>query len=146
MMVAVGAFSILVALAVIVFLPNSVESAPFLTAGEKEQVLHNLAIDQAGNGRRIFNRAVLMEALGDPAVWLLLLATILIVIPSGVITTFSATLVAGFGYNSKEAALLNMPSGIISIFATLSSTFAILFKFPRWLCIVLLLVPTLIGA
>lgn len=146
MMVAVGAFNILVAMAVTFYLPNSVESAPFLTAGEKEQVLHNLAVDQAGNGRRIFHKAALVEALSDPAVWLLLLATILIVIPSGVITTFSATLVAGFGYNSKEAALLNMPSGVISIFATISSTFAILFNFPRWLGIVLLLVPTLIGA
>lgn len=146
MMIAVGAFNILVALAVIFLLPDSVETARFLTAYEKDQVLHTLTLDQAGNGERVFKRNAISDALADPAIWLLLVATIFIVIPSGVITTFSATLVAGFGYNSKEAALLNMPSGVVSIFATLTSTFAILFSFPRWLGIVLLLVPTLIGA
>jgi hypothetical protein len=77
---------------------------------------------------------------------MLFFLTIFIVIPSGIITTFSATLIRGFGFTAKEAALLNMPSGVVSITASLLGTFAILYRFPRWLAIVLLNVPTLIGA
>ena len=128
------------------FLPNSLEAAKWLTPSEKQQVTQALTIDQAGNGKRIFKKAGILEALTDPAVWLMVMVATLTLVPSGVIVTFSATLVAGFGYNSKQSALLNMPSGVVSIFATLISTFAILYNVPRWLCIVFLQVPTVIGA
>jgi hypothetical protein len=90
--------------------------------------------------------AGLWEALRDLQVWLLVVNTILIGIPSGVITTFSATLIAGFGYTSKQGALLNMPSGVVSIFATLLCTLAVQRGIARWLSIVALMVPTMIGA
>ena len=77
---------------------------------------------------------------------MLVLLTILITIPSGIITTFSAILVKGFGYNSRESALLNMPSGIVSIVATMVSTYAISKGFSRWLAVDLLLLPTLLGS
>lgn len=104
-----------------------------------------LSQDQAGNGAKRFSKDGLVEALLDPAVWLLVLISILTVIPSGAITSFSASLIAGFGYDSKQAALLNMPSGAISIFATIIGTFAVLLDFPRWLSMVGLLIPAIIG-
>lgn len=146
MMVAVGAFNITVAITVLLFLPDNVDAAKFLTIEEKTAIHRKLILDQGGNGAKVFKLASLGEVVLDLQVWLLILLTILIVIPSGVITTFSATLIRGFGYNSKQAALLNMPSGIVSIAATLLCTFAIRRGFPRWLSIVLLLVPTIIGA
>jgi hypothetical protein len=63
-----------------------------------------------------------------------------------VITTFSAILILGFGYDSKESALLNMPSGVVSIASTMISTIAIAKGFSRWLAIDLLLLPTLLGS
>jgi len=76
---------------------------------------------------------------------LLFLLTLLISEPSGVITTFSSTIIRNLGYNSKQSALLGMPSGVISILSTLACTFAILKGFPRWLSICILLVPAIIG-
>lgn len=146
MMVAVGAFNISIAVLVLLYLPDTLEAAKFLSAQEKSSIKEKLAIDQGGNGEKVFKLASLAEVFTDVQVWLLILLTVLIVIPSGVITTFSATLIRGFGYDSKQAALLNMPSGIISIVATMLSTWAILKGFPRWLSIVLLLVPVMIGA
>jgi hypothetical protein len=84
MFVSVGAFNILVAVAVLLWLPNSVDSASFLTAAEKAHIEATLAVDQAGTGKREFRFPALIEALLDPAVWLLLILTIFIVIPSGV--------------------------------------------------------------
>ncbi|KAK7958678.1 major facilitator superfamily domain-containing protein [Apiospora saccharicola] len=146
MFLAVGASNLVVAVAVLLWLPDTVDGARFLTDGEKAYVRTALALDQAGNGRQIFRPRALVEALSDPAVWLLTLIIVLTVIPSGVITTFSATLIHGFGYTPKESALLNIPSGVVSIFATLLSTFAILRGVPRWLAILAMIVPTMIGA
>lgn len=146
MMVAVGAVNVSVAFLVLFMLPDSVDSARFLNAEEKAAIHRKLARDQAGNGPKVFKAGSLWEIFMDVQIWLLIVLTILIVIPSGVITTFSATLIRGFGYNAKQSALLNMPSGVVSIVATLCSTYAILKGFPRWLSIILLLIPTIIGA
>jgi len=146
MMVAVGVFNLFVAAAVLVWLPDSVSSAKFLTTSERSFIEARLMSDHSGTGKRVFKLSSLWETLVDVQVWLLVLLTILIVIPSGVITTFSATLIRGFGFTPKTSALLNMPSGVVSIFATLTCTFAVLKDFPRWLGIVVLMVPTMIGA
>lgn len=146
MFVAIGLANLGVAVALLLWLPDSVDRAPFLTEAQKEHIQATLAIDQAGNGRRIFQRAGLMEAVSDPALWLMVLIAILSVVPSGVISSFSGTLIRGLGYSSKSAALLNMPSGVVTIAAVLISTFGVIYGFPRCHSIVVLLSLTLIGA
>lgn len=146
MFLAVGVFNLLVGAVVTFWMPSGIQEAKFLTEEEKVVLQNALAKDQGGNGKKVFQMAGLREALMDLQVWLLFLNTVLIVIPSGIITTFSATLIHGFGYTTKQAALLNMPSGVVSVMATLMGTFAILYDFPRWLGICILMVPTLIGA
>lgn len=146
MFVSVGLFNVLVGLVVIFWMPSSIKDAKFLTEHEQFVLQEALAADQGGHCAKVFRRSGIWDALKDLQVWLLFLNTILIVIPSGIITTFSATLIRGFGYDSKQAALLNMPAGVVSVSATLLSTFAILYGFPRWLGLCLLMVPTLIGA
>jgi hypothetical protein len=146
MFVAVGCFNLIIGTLVAFWMPSSIDQAKFLNEEEKTTLKRALAADQSGNGAKVFRASGIWDALKDLQVWLLFLNTILIVIPSGIITTFSATLIRGFGYDTKQAALLNMPSGVVSIFATLLSTFAILYSFPRTLAICLLMVPTIIGA
>lgn len=148
MFIAVGAFNVLVAIAVILLIPNNVDAARFLTEDEKTEIHDVLTLDQAGNGKRVFKLWSLWEAAADLQVWLLFILTILLLVPSGVVTTFSAVLIVGFGYTAKQAALLNIPSGVVSILSTLIATYAVMKtkSFPRWLGICLLLVPTIIGA
>lgn len=146
MFVAVGAFNVLVALCVMLVIPRDVQAATFLDESEKKRVQVALSRDQAGNGPKVFQWSGVKEAFLDLQVWLLFLDTMLTLIPSGVITTFSATLIRGFKYTAKEAALLNMPSGAVSIFATLVGSYAILYDLPRWLSIIALLVLTMVGA
>lgn len=146
MFVMIGAVNILVSLLVIFLLPDNPDKAKFLSETEKRRIAQRLTDDRSGVGSKVFRWRSVLEALGDLQTWLLVLLTILITIPSGVITTFSAILIKGFGYSSKESALLNMPSGIVSIVATMISTFAISRGFSRWLAIDLLLIPTLLGS
>ncbi|KAH9906041.1 MFS general substrate transporter [Xylariomycetidae sp. FL2044] len=146
MFVAVGLFNLGVAVLILLFLPGTPEEASWLSEDERALIRARLALDQAGTGKKVFRRAAVTEALCDVHVWLLFVLAVLIVIPSGVVTTFSASLIAGFGYDARTAALLNMPSGVVSIAATLGCTYAILADVPRWLGIVALMVPSLLGA
>lgn len=146
MFVVIGAVNILVSLLVLFVLPETPAKAKFLTESEKQRVYERLIQDQAGVGEKVFRWRSVLEAFADLQTWLLVLLTILITIPSGVITTFSAILIKGFGFDSRESALLNMPSGVVSIASTMVSTYAIAKGFSRWLAIDLLLLPTLAGS
>ncbi|KAH6605761.1 hypothetical protein Trco_004914 [Trichoderma cornu-damae] len=146
MFVSVGAFNLVVAVAVILLMPSGVREAKFLTEDEKALVEEALARDQAGAGNKVFHASGIWDALKDLQVWLLFLNTILIVIPSGIITTFSATIINSIFLTPMKSALLNIPSGAVSIFATLAGTYAIYYNLPRWLSIIALLIPTIIGA
>ncbi|KAJ5691689.1 hypothetical protein N7488_012424 [Penicillium malachiteum] len=146
MFVVIGAVNILVSLLVLFVLPETPEKAKFLSEVEKERIAQRLNDDQAGVGAKVFRWRSVLEAFADLQTWLLVLLTILITIPSGVITTFSSILISGFGYNDKQSALLNGPSGVVSITATMVCTYAISKGFSRWLAIDLLLIPTLLGS
>lgn len=145
MFLVIGAVNILAGLLVFT-LPDSPEMANFLTQAEKERIAQSLHDDTAGVGRKVVRWSSLLEALSDLQTWLLALLTILTTIPSGVVTTFSSILIKDFGYTSKQSALLNMPSGVVSLAATMMTTWAIAKGYPRWLAIDTVLIPTLLGA
>ncbi|PYI01480.1 MFS general substrate transporter [Aspergillus sclerotiicarbonarius CBS 121057] len=145
MFVVIGGVNILVALLVL-FLPETPSKATFLTAAQKDRIAERLRQDQAGVGEKTFHLSSLLAAFTDLQTWLLVLLTILITIPSGVITTFSSIPIEDFGYGSKQSALLNIPSGLVSVVSTMGSTYAISRGYSRWWAIDLLLVPTFLGA
>ena len=146
MFVVVGAVNIIVSMLVLFVLPETPEQAKFLTPAQSARIVERLRNDAAGVGHKVFRWRSLLEALGDMQTWLLVLLAILITLPSGVITTFSSILIKDFGYTSKQSALLNMPSGVVSVAATMLSTWAIARGYSRWMAIDVLLIPTLLGA
>ncbi|KAH0404261.1 MFS general substrate transporter, partial [Aureobasidium melanogenum] len=145
MFICIGIVNILVALVVLLTLPDDPEQAIFLNYDEKRSIRERLEADKTLAESRDPSLHLLGDLLLDPQTWLLVLLTLCITIPSGVITTFSAVLIHSFGFDSKQSALLNMPSGVISIFATTLSTWAVVKQAPRWLSIVGLLIPALVG-
>jgi len=146
MFLSIGIVNAIVAGFVFFWLPGTPEEATFLSSAEKEAVAQRLHDDHAGVGVKKLRVRSILETFLDLQTWLLCLLTILNVIPSGVITTYSSILIKMFGYTSKEAALLNMPSGIFTIIALLSSTWVVRKGYQRWFAIILAVIPTLIGA
>ncbi|KAK6992639.1 major facilitator superfamily transporter [Favolaschia claudopus] len=96
------------------------------TIGEKVALLKHVSVNQTGIENRHFRPREIVEALCDPQIYLLLS------VPSGVVTTYSATLISHLGYNSKQAALMNMPSGAVTIFFILFVGFGIRMQSHRW--------------
>jgi MFS family permease len=146
MFLAIGFVNCFVAAIIFFWLPATPEEAPFLNSMEKEAVAQRLHDDHAGLGVKKLRVRSIFETFLDLQTWLLCLLTILNVIPSGVITTYSSILIKGFGYTNKQAALLNMPSGLVTIFALLTSTYAVRKGYQRWFSIIIMVIPTLIGA
>ncbi|KAI0431068.1 putative allantoate permease [Xylaria sp. FL1042] len=147
MFIAVGLFNIILALLILFLLPKTLDTASWLSEAEKTRIREKLTLDQAGTGKKVFRKTGLIEALAfDLQVWILFFMTVLIVIPVGAIMTFSAALIRGFGYDTKSAALLIIPCGVVSIIATLGCTYAILIDFPRCFGIIAAMASTFIGA
>ncbi|KAI1348483.1 putative allantoate permease [Xylaria sp. FL0043] len=147
MFLVVGLFNTIIASLILLFLPRTPETAPWLSDAEKKRIREKLTLDQAGTGRKVFQKTAFIEALiFDLQVWIIFFMTVLVTIPLGGLSTFSSALIRGFGFDSKTTALLYIPSGVVSIIATLTCTYAILIDFPRGLGIIAGMVPTFIGA
>ncbi|KAE9372287.1 MFS general substrate transporter [Stipitochalara longipes BDJ] len=140
-----GAVNAVVGILVVLFLPGKPQVATFLSSEEKRFVLDRLVVNQSGIENNNEKPRQIFEARKGAQIWLLCLITVFCSLSSGVITTFSATLVKGFGYDGKQSALLNISSGVISILRTMFATIAVGRGYARWASIVILVVPVIIG-
>ncbi|KAJ7607569.1 major facilitator superfamily domain-containing protein [Roridomyces roridus] len=124
------------------FLPHTPMQARWLSDAEKVVLLRYVSVNQTGvENRTKFRWAEILEALCDPQIYLLILSTICLSVPSGVVTTYSAALISHLGYNSKQAALMNMPSGAVSIFFILFVGYGIWMQSHRWAWTLACIIP-----
>jgi MFS family permease len=78
-------------------------------------------------------------------VYFLSLITVTSNIPNGAVSSYQATLIKSFGFNSKTTALLQLPSGAVSVISILIATYLAGRYNQRGLNVVTLLVPGAIG-
>ncbi|KAI9824685.1 MAG: hypothetical protein M1826_007263 [Phylliscum demangeonii] len=145
MFIVLGLVTVLIGLATILILPDTPMKARFLSEPEKVALLRHVSVNQTGITNRHFKFSHLLEILRDAQLWLMTILTILISISSGIVTTYSATLIRNFGYSPPISALLNMPSGIVSITATLLAGFGVRRTSHRWAWIVACCIPGIVG-
>ncbi|KAK3301752.1 major facilitator superfamily domain-containing protein [Chaetomium strumarium] len=145
MFVVLGAITVAVGGAIVLFLPDTPMKAKWLSDNEKVALLRHVSVNQTGIENRKFRAAEIVEALVDPQIWLLLLSVVLLSVSSGVVTTYSSTLIRNLKYDPKQAALMNTPSGAISIFFTLFVGFGIRLQSHRWAFILACIIPAIIG-
>ncbi|KAK5079276.1 hypothetical protein LTR64_002301 [Lithohypha guttulata] len=147
MFVLLGVVTIVIGIATAFLIPDSPMTARFLSETEKAALLRHVSVNKTGVVNKHFKPKHVLEALMDIQLWLMMLITILVSISSGIITTYSATLIRNIGYAPPRAALLNMPSGIISIFSTLMVGYGVRYlpSGHRWAWIVVCCVPGILG-
>jgi MFS family permease len=131
MFLIVGLINVVLSLFIYTLPPSPAES-DFLTAQEKSHLIQRLKEDHAGTGIKVIRPRSVLEAFVDLQTWMLCLITILSTMSAGVVVYFSATIIKNFGYDSKEAALLNMPSGIVATTTVLGLTFLVYRGYDRW--------------
>ncbi|KAL8946603.1 MAG: hypothetical protein Q9222_007023 [Ikaeria aurantiellina] len=145
MFIVLGLITVLIGFVTFFFLPDTPMQARFLSKADKVMLLKHVAVNQTGIRNKHYKLSQALEVLRDMQLWLMVLLTILISISSGVITTYSATLIRNFGYKPPTAALLNMPSGIVSIASTLIVGYGVRHTSNRWAWIVACCIPGILG-
>lgn len=128
--------------------PDSLVTAKFLTDDEKVFVLENIRDNQTGTATEEHKWDQVKELLlRDKLTWLMLILTLLLMIPTGAVLTFSATIIANIGFSSKHAALMQMPVGVSTIWTIVTGTYLCAYfdgKHRNWIFISML-VPAIIG-
>ncbi|KAL8677734.1 MAG: hypothetical protein Q9186_005869 [Xanthomendoza sp. 1 TL-2023] len=145
MFIVLGLVTVIIGFVTFFFLPDTPMKARFLSENEKVMLLKHVSVNQTGIRNKNYKLSQAVEVLTDVQLWLMVLLTILISISSGVITTYSATLIRNFGYKPPKAALLNMPSGLVSIASTLVVGYGIRHTSNRWAWIAGCCIPGMLG-
>ncbi|OAP57655.1 hypothetical protein AYL99_08393 [Fonsecaea erecta] len=137
---------ITVAWGIIVFLvlPDSPMTSPF-THEEKVFAIERLRENMTGIENKTFKRPQFLETIFDLRTWLIAVIIIAGNVPTGACGVYSSTLIKGFGYTSKQSALLNIPSGAISMIAVVSASWYAGRFNNRGYGIVALLLPGVLG-
>ncbi|RFU34509.1 hypothetical protein B7463_g1801, partial [Scytalidium lignicola] len=139
-----GLITIAWGLLVYFILPDSPMTS-HLTQNEKIYAIERLRENLTGIENKTFKMEQLKETMFDMKTWLIVVIIIAGNVPTGASGSYSSTLIKGFGYTSKESALLNIPSGAISMIAVMgASWFAGRFNSRGW-GIVALLAPGVLG-
>lgn len=149
MFLATAMINFLVAIWTYLALPDNPSTAKFLAPKERAFLARRLLVENkyAVTTANRFQMSQITSTLkSDSTIWVIFMICAACVLQSGAVTSFSATIIASFGYNSKEAALLNMPSGAVSIISSLVATWFVESNVPRALAIVLLVAPAVTGA
>lgn len=145
MYIVIGIVNIAAGVYVYFYIPSTPLTASILTPKEKYVLLKELTDSKIAVNATKFKWDQIWELCRDIQAWLLFLISITISFSSNTISTFSATDIISFGFNSKEAALLNMPSGVVSILSSLLSTYFIMQGTTRFVAIIILLLPAVCG-
>ncbi|MCJ1388520.1 hypothetical protein MMC18_001367 [Xylographa bjoerkii] len=139
-----GLITIVVGILVVLFMPDNPMTSR-LTHEEKIWAIERLRVNQTGIENKHFKVKQAIECLKDPKTWLLSLLTISSNVPNGAVSSFQATIISGFGYNSEQTALLSIPSGAVSIVSIITATYFAGRYDQRAIFIVLLLIPGVLG-
>ncbi|WEW55538.1 hypothetical protein PRK78_000969 [Emydomyces testavorans] len=120
MFIALGAFTVIVGTGMAIIIPDSPMKAVFLSDQEKAALLKHVSVNKTGVKNKHFKLRHIVEMLKDIQVWLMVLLVAL-------------------------AALLNTPSGLVTIVSTILSGVMVRYKSHRWACIVACCLPGIIG-
>lgn len=140
-----GLITIVVGTIVIIFLPDNPMNARFLSPAEKSVAIERLRVNKTGIENKTFKPSQMWECIRDPHMWLLSLITISSNVTNGAVSSFQSTIIKGLGYNSKQSALLTIPSGGVSVVSILSATYVAGRYNLRHVNIICLIIPAVIG-
>lgn len=141
-----GGVTVLWAIVLFLFLPDSIMSAKNFTLEEKALLIGRAKLAQTGVLNKSIKWYQIKEAFLDPQVWLLTLFMLLNEIINGGIANFGKLIIKGLVSDPLLTTALGIPQGAFQVFWILSGTF-LASKLPnsRTLVMALYLVPTVIG-
>ncbi|KAL5526554.1 hypothetical protein ACEPAF_8278 [Sanghuangporus sanghuang] len=99
------------------FLPDSPATAKFLKGNDRVLALERLRDNNMGTESKVWKWDQFWEAFRDLKTYLWFSMLFLAACPSGGIGAFGTLIIQGFGFDSFESILFNMPFGVLTVVA-----------------------------
>lgn len=129
MFLLLGVTTILIGSTLWWILPDTPAHASFLTERERVIAIERLQGNMTGIKNRHHKKEQVIEALTDVRIWLLVLCWFLHNLTGPLQSTFAGLVIKGFGFNTTDAILLNIP---IAVCYAIGMLFAGTFLSTRW--------------
>lgn len=148
MYIILGCLTFLWGIPMLLFLPDSIAKAKFLTEEEREVAARRVVL--AGTGRTDNTKWKLdqaLECLRDPKTWIIFSMSLLTQIPNGGTQNFGNLVIKSFGFTSLQSTLLVIPASVIAA-GTIAGTGYLAGRFCQMNCILIIcvVVPAIIGS
>jgi MFS family permease len=148
MYIILGVLTFIWAIPLLLFLPDSIEKAKFLTEEERKYAANRVVL--AGTGRTdktTWKLDQVVECLMDPKSWIIFSMSLLTQIPNGGTQNFGNLVLKSFGFTSLESTLLVIPASVISA-CTIAGTGWLAGRFRQMNCILIICVvlPAVVGS
>ncbi|KAF3041994.1 hypothetical protein E8E11_002249 [Didymella keratinophila] len=148
MYIILGCLTFLWGIPMLLFLPDSIAKAKFLTEEEREVAARRVVL--AGTGRTDNTKWKLdqaLECLRDPKTWIIFSMSLLTQIPNGGTQNFGNLVIKSFGFTSLQSTLLVIPASVIAA-GTIAGTGYLAGCFRQMNCILIIcvVVPAIIGS
>ena len=116
MFIVLGVATFLWGFVLLFMLPDSIASAKFLSAEEKECAEQRVILAGTGKAKTTWRPAQTLECLMDPKTFFFFAISLLTQIPNGGTQNFGNLVLKGFGFTSLQSTLITLPSSFISFF------------------------------
>jgi MFS family permease len=148
MYIILGILTFVWAIPLLLFLPDNIEDASFLTEQERKYAADRVVI--AGTGRTantVWRLDQVRECLIDPKTWMIFSMSFMTQIPNGGTQNFGNLVLKSFGFTSLQSTLLVIPASLISA-STIAGTGWVAGRFRQLNCILIICVvtPAIIGS
>jgi MFS family permease len=148
MYIVLGALTFAWGIPLLLFLPDNIETAKFLTEEERKFAADRVVI--SGTGRTAnagYKLDQVIECLIDPKTWLIFGMSLLTQIPNGGTQNFGNIVLKSFGFTSIQSTLLVIPASVIAA-GTIAVTGWIAGRFRQLNCILIVCVvtPAIVGS
>ncbi|KAK9379675.1 major facilitator superfamily domain-containing protein [Kockiozyma suomiensis] len=142
-----GLLTVVVGIATTFLLPDNPMGARFLTRGEKVLAIEHVRQNKTGVENKKFKWDQVRELLfNDRYTWPVFFITLLAMIDNGAVSNFSSIIIKTFGFSNERTTIIQMPSGAVSIIATIFATYAASWSDERALFMGIITIPSVLGA
>lgn len=129
-----GSASVIMGIAILLFLPDLPTTASFLTPAQRTIAVERVAGNRQGVKNSQFKRYQAWQAVRDPKTWILFVMATGAQVPNSALTSFSSIIIKSFGVDTLGTQYLQIPGGAVQFVSLLAGGF-ICTRFPNSRCI-----------
>jgi MFS family permease len=148
MFIVLGIATFLWGFVLLIFLPDQISNAKFLTPEERQWAIDRVVIAGTGKTEKtVWKWDQMVECLVDPKTWLIWSIALLCQIPNGGTQSFANLVIVSFGFTSLQSTLINIPYSVITVIAIVGTGWlAGRFRSLNCLLAGLIVIPPVIGS